>query len=88
MTYRERMEQKLRRGLSPVSLEIEDNSHKHAGHGGAHPQGETHFRVTVIATAFEGLSRIDRQRKVYGLLAAELAERVHALELVLKTPSE
>lgn len=88
MTYRERIEEKLRQGLSPTGLQIEDNSHKHAGHGGAHPKGETHFRVTVIATAFEGLSRIDRQRKVYGLLAQELAERVHALELVLKTPTE
>lgn len=92
MIYADRIRQKLTAGLSPALLEIEDESHRHAGHlghhGGAGPDGETHFRVLVVSDAFTGLSRVDRQRLVYGLLADELAERVHALALTTRAPTE
>jgi BolA protein len=88
--YRSRIEQKLSDALSPVSLAIEDDSHRHAGHAGAHPDGggETHFNVRIVSASFEGLSRVARQRMVYQVLADELKERVHALSLVTVTPAE
>lgn len=86
--YTERMRRKLSDGLSPTRLDIEDQSDRHIGHGGAHPEGETHFHVTVVAEAFAGKSRVERQRMVYALLQDEMAERVHALALTTLTPQE
>lgn len=84
----QRIEQKLTRALRPVSLEVRDESHRHAGHAGARPEGETHFHLTIVADAFVGKSRVERQRLVYAALAEELAERVHALGLTTLTPDE
>lgn len=85
-TYAQRIEKKIRDGLSPTAFQLIDDSHKHAGHSGAHPSGETHFTLKVTASAFNGLSRVAQQRLVYGLLAEEMKERVHALALEL-TPT-
>ncbi len=82
------MEKKLTEALSPERLEIIDESHKHAGHAGARPSGESHFDVEVVAAAFEGKSRIERQRLVYGALAEEMAGDIHALSLRTLSPSE
>lgn len=79
---------KLTEGLAPLHLEIVDESHRHEGHAGHDGRGESHFRVAVVSAAFEGRSRVDRQRLVYGLLAEEMAGRIHALALVTKTPDE
>lgn len=83
-----RITEKLMQGLSPVSLKVIDESHHHAGHGHHHPEGETHFRVEVISEKFDGKSRIDRHRLINGLLAEELAHRVHALAISAWTPKE
>ena len=83
-----RLRAKLESALSPIALEIEDESAKHAGHSGAREGGETHFRIRVVSKSFAGLSRVERQRKVYAAVAEELAERVHALSLVTLTPEE
>jgi BolA family transcriptional regulator, general stress-responsive regulator len=80
--------QKLTDRLAPTRLEIIDESHRHAGHVGARPDGETHFAVTIVAAAFAGLPRVARQRLVYQTLADELATRVHALSLKTLTPDE
>jgi BolA protein len=72
---------KLTDRFAPTRLVIVDESHRHAGHAGARPEGETHFAVTIVAAAFAGLSRVARQRLVYETLADELATRVHALSL-------
>jgi BolA protein len=82
------IESKLRAGLAPVFLEIIDESAGHQGHGGARPGGETHFRVEIVADAFAGRSRVERQRLVYALLKDELAGRVHALSIAARTPAE
>jgi len=79
---------KLTERFAPVRLEIVDESHRHAGHAGARPEGETHFAVTVVAAAFAGLNRVARQRLVYQTLADELATRVHALSLTTLAPDE
>jgi len=79
---------KLRQALAPIRLEVIDESSRHAGHAGARPEGETHFRIEVVSDSFRGLSRVARQRKVYDLLAEELKTRVHALSLAALTPEE
>jgi BolA family transcriptional regulator, general stress-responsive regulator len=83
-----RLRGKLETALSPTSLLVEDESAKHAGHAGAREGGETHFRVRIVSQSFAGLSRVERQRKVYAAVAEELAERVHALSLITLTPEE
>jgi len=79
---------KLNGALSPVLLEIVDESAKHAGHAGARPGGQTHFAVKIVSSNFEGLSRVERQRKVYGLLEPQFAAGLHALALKTMTPDE
>jgi len=69
MSISESMKSKLTEGLSPLILEIVDDSHRHAGHGGAHPEGESHFSIKIVSPQFTGKSRVDRQRLVYGILA-------------------
>ncbi len=88
--YRTRIEQKLTAAFDPSELVIEDDSHRHSGHAGAHPDGggETHFNVKIVSQGFVGENRVARQRKVYAVLADELAERVHALSLITITPDE
>ena len=78
--------QKLTDAFTPAELEVIDESHKHAGHVGARPEGETHFKVIIVADAFEGKSLIQRHRLVNETLAAELADRVHALSISAKAP--
>lgn len=88
MRIRQAIETKLNAALNPLRLDIIDNSAKHAGHGGAHPDGESHFALEVVSKAFEGLSRVQRQRLVYGALAEEMTNHIHALELKTLTPDE
>lgn len=88
MRIRTAIETKLQAALAPAHLEVIDNSAKHAGHSGAHPDGESHFKVIVVSQAFEGQGRVQRQRMVYAALSDEMANHVHALELQTLTPSE
>jgi BolA family transcriptional regulator, general stress-responsive regulator len=78
---------KLTAAFQPASLDVEDESHKHAGHAGARPGGETHFKVHMVATAFAGKSRIERHRLVHAVLAEELRGPIHALALTLEAPT-
>ena len=82
------MRQKLQDALAPTRLAIEDDSHRHAGHAGHNPAGESHFSITVVSEAFAGKSRVDRHRMVNALLAEELAGKVHAMALTTLTPDE
>ena len=82
------IETKITEALKPTFLEITDNSAKHAGHVGAHPEGESHFALVVVSEAFEGLNRVARQRLVYAAIAQEMADHIHALELKTQTPGE
>jgi len=81
----------LQKELAPVSLEIIDDSAKHAGHAGAREGG--HFRVVVVADAFKGLSQLQRHRLVYAAVdslmgRAPLELKIHALNIVARTPDE
>jgi BolA protein len=88
MSVADRIREKLETGLSPAALQVIDESHKHEGHAGHRPGGETHFHVDIVSEAFAGQNRVARQRMVYALLADEMAARVHALSLTTKTPDE
>jgi len=88
MSVAETIRRKLTERLAPLRLDILDESHRHAGHAGARPEGETHFAVTIVSAAFVGLGRVARQRLVYQILADELATRVHALALTTLAPGE
>lgn len=79
---------KLDAALSPVELVVQDESAQHAGHSGARPEGETHFHVRIVSPLFSGMTRVARQRRVYEVLADEMAGRVHALSLETFTPDE
>jgi len=84
----DRIQTKLVDALTPVFINIVDESHKHKGHAGYREGGESHFQVTVVSAGFEGQNRVARQRQVYSILAEELAGPVHALSLKLMTPEE
>jgi BolA family transcriptional regulator, general stress-responsive regulator len=84
----DRIRSKLESALSPVRLDIQDDSAKHSGHSGAREGGESHFSVLIVSHAFEGLNRVARQRRINTVLADELAGPVHALSIQAKTPAE
>jgi BolA protein len=84
----DRLRRRLSEAFAPQRLDIVDESHRHAGHAGARPGGETHFRIAIAAAAFAGLDRVARQRAVHAVLADELAGGVHALSLTILTPDE
>lgn len=88
MTARTRLLAALTEALHPVSLEVVDESHHHAGHGGWRPEGETHFRVKVVSEVFAGVGRVGRHRIVNDLAAAELKAGLHALAIEARTPAE
>ncbi len=87
----------LETGLSPVTLDLLDESDKHKGHMGAHHDakgahrddgGITHLRVKVVAPAFTGKSRVERHRLVNDLLQGEIAKGLHAIAIEAKAPGE
>ena len=88
MTVARDIEAKLAQRFTPTQLDVVDESDKHKGHAGARPEGETHFRVTIVSAQFDGLSRVERQRMVNKTLKAELDGPVHALALTTLTPDE
>lgn len=88
MSMADTIREKLTAGFAPQELEVIDESARHEGHAGARPGGETHFAVRIVSNAFEGLGRVERQRRVYAALAEELKARVHALSLTTLTPAE
>jgi BolA protein len=79
---------KLTEAFAPESLQVVDESHRHEGHAGHRPGGETHFRVHIVAEAFRGKSRIERHRMINVTLSAEFAAGVHALAIHASAPDE
>lgn len=88
MRVKEEIERRLSDALQPDELSVVDESHRHAGHAGARPEGESHFRVRIVAAAFAGRTRIERQRMVYAALGDLMRSDVHALALTALTPAD
>lgn len=83
----DRIRQALEFGLAPEALEIDDESHLHAGHAGAR-DGRGHFRVTIVSDAFEGLRPLQRHRKIFEALGGLMETDIHALSIQAFAPSE
>ncbi|MCP3986377.1 MAG: BolA family transcriptional regulator [bacterium] len=81
------LEAALRERLDAVHVEVEDDSHLHAGHVGAR-EGGGHFRALIVSGRFEGLSRVQAQRAVFDALAIEMKEWIHALSVRTLTPAQ
>lgn len=88
MSVAEQIHAKLTAAFAPNALEIADKSAQHRGHAGYRPGGETHFRVAIVAAAFAGKPRVERQRMVYAVLAELMKTQIHALALAVKAPGE
>jgi BolA protein len=79
---------RLNSALSPTSIELIDDSDQHRGHGGYNPAGESHFTLRIESSAFDGRSRVERQRLIYSALGELMHERVHALSIRAISPGE
>ena len=88
MTVKNAITDKLNAAFAPLSLDVIDESHQHAGHAGHRPGGETHFRVHIVSDAFRGKSRVERHRMINQTLSSELAATVHALAIHASAPGE
>ncbi|MFP4312724.1 MAG: BolA family protein [Alphaproteobacteria bacterium] len=75
------IKQKLQDRFSPLELEVENESHKHAGHAGSPGTGESHFRVYIKSDLFEGMSRIQIHREIHDCLSEEMSGGIHALSI-------
>jgi BolA protein len=83
----ERIRERITAALLPVSLEVDDDSHRHAGHAGARG-GQGHFSVTVVSAAFAGKLPLARHRLVYAALGDMMTTDIHALAITARAPDE
>ena len=74
--------------LAPSRLELLDESAKHAGHAGAAPGGNTHWKLTIVSAAFAGKSTVARHRMIYQSLGELMRHPIHALSISAKSPGE
>ena len=88
MSVADIIKSKLSDAFEPAHLEIKNESHLHAGHAGSPGTGNSHFRVIIVSSVFNGMSRVARQREVNKALADELAGPVHALAMQTLAPDE
>lgn len=92
MRVADAIQEKLIAAFRPSEISVTDDSARHAGHSGATradgSEGETHFTVRIVSETFAGLSRVERQRRVYAALAEEMRGPVHALSLIALSPTE
>jgi BolA protein len=77
----------LKSAFQVLELNIEDESHLHAGHAGA-ATGGGHFKLTIVAPEFDGMSKVARHRAIYAALNKHFPEAIHALTILAFTPSE
>jgi len=74
--------------LEPVSLELVDESAQHAGHAGAAPGGETHWRLSIVSPRFAGQATVARHRMIYQALGPLMQNPIHALAIKARAPEE
>jgi BolA protein len=88
MRVEERITRKLQQAFAPETLEVVNDSHRHAGHASSPGTGESHFSIKVVSRSFAGKTRLERHRMVNEVLAGELAGNVHALAITALAPEE
>ena len=81
------IEARLREALDAVHVEVEDESHLHAGHPGAR-DGAGHFRALIVSERFRGLSRVKAQQLVYAAVSEWMPTEIHALAMRTLTPDQ
>ena len=74
--------------LEPLDLDLVDESAKHAGHAGAQPGGNTHWRLTIVSPRFAGQPTVARHRMVYQALGELMQNPIHALAITARSPEE
>jgi BolA family transcriptional regulator, general stress-responsive regulator len=74
--------------LEPLDLDLVDESAKHAGHAGARPGGNTHWRLTIVSPRFAGQPTVARHRMVYEALGELMQNPIHALAITARAPEE
>jgi len=84
MSMQTTIEGKIRDALTPSHLEVMNESHMH----NVPPGSESHFKLVIVADAFDGVSRVGRHQKVNGVLADELNGMIHALSMETLTQEE
>jgi BolA protein len=83
----ERIRAALQEAFAPQLLEVEDDSHRHAGHAGAR-DGRGHFNVHIVSAAFAGKTPLARHRAVYAALGGMMETDIHALSIKAHSPDE
>jgi BolA protein len=74
--------------LEPVAVDLVDESAKHAGHAGAAPGGQTHWRLSIVSARFAGQPTVARHRMVYQALGELMKHPIHALAITARSPEE
>jgi BolA protein len=74
--------------LEPVSLDLVDESAQHAGHAGAAPGGQTHWRLSIVSPRFAGQPTVARHRMVYEALGGLMQHPINALAISARSPEE
>lgn len=83
----EKIEKLLTEALQPQSIEVVDDSHQHAGHGGYDAEG-SHFSVAIVSSRFSGEDTLSRHRMIYAALGDMMQQEIHALSISAHTPDE
>ena len=83
----EMVRERLYQDLEAEFVEVDDQSHLHAGHSGA-SAGGSHFEVVVVSKAFEGLATLARHRLVYQAMGGAMTQAIHALSIKAYAPGE
>ena len=79
---------RLEQALAPSRMELIDDSGAHAGHAGAAPGGNTHWRLTIVSAAFAGKPTVARHRLVFQALGELMQNPIHALQISARAPGE
>lgn len=86
------MEKQIRRALtvalSPLFLEVENQSGRHQGHAGDNGSGESHFAIVIISPLFAGKPKIERHRMVFEVVKPLFKTHLHALSIKALAPDE
>ncbi len=88
MSVEARMRERLGAALSPLQLDLVDESNKHHGHAGWKESGNTHWKLAIVSAAFAGKSTVARHRLVYQALGDLMENPIHALSITARAPGE